>query len=277
MNLTTTTKFLFVSAIAAANLPAQTLQFDFEVASKDYLSFSSEAVSINGGTPTVVRTDRGPLSTVSGSFNLDLSTPDYDPLDADVGRYIGGISRTPIFTEPGEPENFVTDMSIMLFSDNEADLFSEELLPLSSVRSDQFTYFSPTAAVYNDLGIITTFANGFEASAGSDVLELTFQEVSSVGARGGTRTNFSLLLVDSSGSTFADDSLPTTLSLSDFDVAQVAYSSSVNSGGGTAFFESSDRSFTGDIFSLQAVPEPSSLGLLALGLFGLASRRRRKA
>jgi hypothetical protein len=73
---------------------------------------------------------------------------------------------------------------------------------------------------------------------------------------------WNLLLTDSSGGVFADDSPPTSLSLSDFDDALV-----------TVQFDALGGFVQGSItrFSL---PEPGAVGLLLIGLLGLALRPR---
>lgn len=77
-------------------------------------------------------------------------------------------------------------------------------------------------------------------------------------------------LDDLSATAFADDSLPTSLDLADFDFADLALSSvGVGGPGGQWFYEITSIS--------TPVPEPGSLALLGGALIGYACYRRRKA
>jgi hypothetical protein len=81
------------------------------------------------------------------------------------------------------------------------------------------------------------------------------------GLDSGTYFNFQ----DDSGNASSNDSLPSSLSLSSFDIAQFAYDDYVNN----------NIVVIGAFISLQlVVPEPSTIALLALASLGLLVRRK---
>ena len=82
-----------------------------------------------------------------------------------------------------------------------------------------------------------------------------------------------LRLTDTSQTLYSDASLPTSLALSEYDIATVSFLA------GKDTFTGADYEIIGDLTSLTLttpVPEPSALGLLGVGLLGLGLARRKK-
>ena len=160
-----------------------------------------------------------PCDPVSGSFQIESTTPDIDA-DPTFGLYIG-------------PANF-------------------------SYQFDSYVATAPGGGGGDSVGVLNQAEDRYQVNGGCGMCAPNVDSF--------FLTNFTLRLVDSTATVFANDALPMSLDLSDFD-----------SGIATMIFQHDtlpSKSVIADLTSISVVPEPGTGSLLVLGALGLALRRR---
>jgi hypothetical protein len=129
----------------------------------------------------------------------------------------------------------------------------------------------------SDTGLLYIYNDTLKSTPPGDLLAVV-QDInapSGWGTASNSVTSQGIGVLDSTKSVFSDESIPSSLNLSDFDLGQISiHMTYITPPGGTQL---GDVRIYGDI-QTQAVPEPSGLvGLLSAGVVGLAFVARKRA